>query len=75
MIKKEAFSVLEIILIILMAAIIGAAVIPLFNSTGISVKNTVDNKSIQDNINEQVNQIENIKKQNERMLENINQDY
>lgn len=76
MVKKNAFGTVEILLTLLIVSIIFIAIIPLFqSSSSLSTKSSADNTSIQKNIDEQVNQIENIKKQNTKMLENINQDY
>ena len=76
MIKKNAFGAIEILLTILIVSIIFIVIIPLFqSSSSLSTKGSADNTNIQENINEQVNQIENMRKQNAKMLENINQDY
>ena len=74
--KKNAMGAIEMLLVLLVVSILFIAIMPMFRSYSNSgyINNSTDKKSIQDSVNEQVNQIEQMKKQNEEITKRMNQD-
>ena len=68
-------AAIELLLALLIISILFIVMIPLFKSSSTSSLKNHDAKTINNQVQEQVNQIEAIKKQNAEMTDRINQEY
>ena len=71
--KYNAMSIIEILLILLVFSIMAMVIAPIFKEN--SFNNQVERANIKENVDNQIKEIQKIKDQNIKMMENINQDY